>query len=259
MLDAAHDMVSEAGGLSVSLDRLALDDVCARSGVSRSSAYRAWSSKDEFNLDVLRDLAGPSWQGTAAFDKETIEHASAIVAENLAALSTPAGRWGLVREVVRVAAKRNFIAVGQSTEWRTYVALTATLITFAREDDSVRREVQAALRSSELKFIGMMASFYDDMSVILGFKLRSPHTSWETLAAMGAAVIEGLALRQIIAPDIVNAEVSLEEDSGLKEWSLASLGFMAIVDTLVELDEDYDPQAALAEYLKRLSSRPREV
>ena len=255
MLDAAHEMVSEAGGLSVSLDRLALDDVCARSGVSRSTAYRVWSSKDEFNLDVLRDLAGPSWQGTAAFDKQTIELASAIVAENLASLSTPAGRWTLVREVVRVAAKRNFDAAGQSTEWRTYVALTATLITLERENDAVRQEVQEALRASEIKFTGMMASFYDDLSVILGIKLRPPHTSWETLAAMGASFIEGLALRQMIAPDIVDAIVNITDKDATEEWSLAALGFMAIVDTLVELDDDYDPQAALAAYLKRLSSR----
>jgi AcrR family transcriptional regulator len=62
----------------VSVDHLALDEVIKEAGVARTSVYREWRTKDEFYLDLLCDMAGPSWQGTAAFDEETIKLARGI-------------------------------------------------------------------------------------------------------------------------------------------------------------------------------------
>ena len=256
LIHAAQQMVTETGGLRVSLDPLNLDDVCRRAGVSRSSAYRIWASRDAFYQDVLRELAGPSWAGTAAFDQETIELAGSIVAANLDKLSTEAQRRTLLREVVRAAAGRNFEAIKDSTDWRTYVALTATLMTLGQENHQVRDEVQTALSTSESTFIGKMATFYEDMAGVLGVRMKVQGADWSTLAAVGAAVVEGLALRQIISPEVVDTPVIVDEPDGPKEWSVAALGFMAIVETWTELDPAYEPTSALSEYIRRLSMRP---
>src|SRR3990167_4729480 len=72
MLEAAS-LVAEAGGLTVSLEHLSLEDIITRAGVSRSAVYRLWPYKDAFFIKLLRDLAGPKWHGTAAFDQETID------------------------------------------------------------------------------------------------------------------------------------------------------------------------------------------
>lgn len=250
MLDAAQDMLEEVGGLTVSLEHLRLEEVIARAGVARSSVYRTWPNRDDFYVDLLCELAGPSWQGTAAFDQKTINLASSIVAERLHLLPTAEGRRQVMRETVRRGAEQNFKAVVASAQWRTYVAITATLLAWP-EDNQVRQRVQRSLGAAESKFINMMATFYEDMSIILGFRLREPYTTYTTLAATGAAVVEGLGLRQMIAPEAVNTTFTLPGPEGPEEWTLPALGFMAILDEIVEPDPDYNFNDALAAYFKR--------
>lgn len=256
MLDAAREIVDEGGGLTVSLERFGFEEVARRAGVSRSTAYRAWGSKDQFDLELLRDLIGPNWHGTGAFDQKTMELASQTVAENLDMLKTVEGRRQLLLELIRVGAKRNFDTITASTQWRNYVALTATVISTGRNRPEFRDDLRQTLGDSETHYVGVMASFYADLSVILGFRLKRPHTEFTRLASMGAAIAEGLALRQIIAPEFVEQTVVIDHGDGPKEWSLPALGFLAVLEQLVEMTPDYDPEGALIEYLKRVSSRP---
>src|SRR5689334_20987803 len=96
MLDAAQSLVEETG-LTVSLEHLSFEEVIQRARVSRSAAYRLWPYKDEFFVDLLCDLAGPSWQGTAAFDKETILLVEELVTKNFDRVATAEGRRWLIR------------------------------------------------------------------------------------------------------------------------------------------------------------------
>lgn len=248
MLAAAERLVGEARGLRVSLDHLGFEQVIETAEVARSSAYRVWGSKEDFYIELLCHLAGPSWQGTAAFDQETVNLASEIVAADLERLRSEDGRRFLIREAVRRAALKNFETVTRSPQWHTYVTLTATVISLPSPD---RTRVLAALQSAEATFIGKMAEFYENMSVILGFKLRAPFESFHILAAVGAAVVEGLSLRQIIAPDLVERHFYLPGPEGDEDWSLPALGFMAILDSMIELDPEYSFERALSEYLTR--------
>ena len=69
-------------------------------------------------------------------------------------------------------------------------------------DDPVLREaVQTALTEAEYAFVRRMATFYEDIALMLGLRVRPPFTSFETLAMLGAAVLEGRGLRQIALPD----------------------------------------------------------
>lgn len=256
MLDAAQRLVEEDGGLTVSLENLGMDRVIKEAGVSRTSVYREWPNKEAFYVDLLCDMAGPGWQGTAAFDAETMELARNIVAEHLDSLQTAEGRERLLHEVIRVAAKRNFDAITASTQWRTYVALTATAL--GLPDPEARGRVQAGLQSAEHYFLRNMTQFYDDMATLLGYKLRPFVDDYEIVAAVGGSIVEGLALRQMLVPDIIARPVIMPDVDGDKEWHLAALAFLQLILGMIEPDPDYDPSTALVSYLKRLSGRERQ-
>ena len=255
MLDAAQRLVEQDGGLTVSLENLGMDRVIKEAGVSRTSVYREWANKEAFNLDLFCDLAGPSWQGTAAFDDETIELARNMVAENLDELATAEGRERLIRRVIRVAAKRNFDAITASTQWRTYVALTATALTLP--EDRSRERVQEALQAAESHFLGNMSRFYDDMATVLGYQLQAHVESWETVAAVGGSIVEGLALRQILVPDVITRPIQMPTADGAEEWHLAAVAFLHLIMGMIEPNPSYDPDSALVDYLKRLAGRER--
>jgi AcrR family transcriptional regulator len=262
MLDAAQRLVEREGGLSVSVEHLTLDKVIKEAGASRTSVYRIWSNKDEFNLDLLCDLAGPSWQGTAAFDEATIKLARDIVAERMADLVTAEGRRRVLLEAIRRAALQNYNAVVKSTQWRTYVALTATVLSMSPLEIEAREKVLTALQEAEEVFVRRMARFYEDMGVILGLQLKPHVESYETIAAVGASVVEGLGLRQLLTSSVVNQPLSIEDDTGTtQEWHLAAVGFLGVFDQLVEpiLEEEYSFPDALSSYLKRLSEREAEL
>lgn len=107
-----------------------------------------------------------------------------------------------------------------------------------------------------------MAGFYDDMAIILGLRLKPHVASYETLAAAGASVVEGLGLRQMLTNAVVNQPLHIKDESGEnKEWHLAAVGFLGVFDQLVEPipDNEYSYPDVLARYLKRLAEREREL
>jgi hypothetical protein len=79
--------------------------------------------------------------------------------------------------------------------------------------------------------------------------------SYETLAAVGASVVEGLALRQVLVPEVVNKPIIIEGPDGPEEWHLAALGFFGVLEQSIEPDPDYDFSIALSTYLKQLAER----
>ncbi len=106
-----------------------------------------------------------------------------------------------------------------------------------------------------------MAEFYQLMGDGLGLRLRSPAYSYTHLAVATAALVEGLALGQILAEaqhgnpgsrTHQHQNLDLEQlsssplpgpgiDGKSAVWSLAALAFAGILDTFVEPDPDYSP------------------
>jgi AcrR family transcriptional regulator len=239
-------LIGQQGGLTVSLEHVNLEVIIAAAGVPRSSAHRRWPTKDEFVVDFLCDVAGPHWAGTAAFDPETIRVAVRTAQENAELLGSAPdaatlarNRRKLLREVVRVAARQNFNAILSSSEWRTYVALTATVVSMS--DTAAQARIQQNLRLSENTFIDRMTTFYSNMASFLAFKPRSPYT-FRHLAAAGAAIVEGLALRHLLGIEVVDAPLHLpDDDGGGTEWALAAAGFLAVLDSMTEMDTESPP------------------
>lgn len=257
MYRAAQRMVYEMG-VTISLEDLGFEDVIRAADVPRSSAYRLWPYKGDFVTDLLTYLAGPNWLGTAAFDNETVELSYRTVADNLDRLDTPQGRRSVLQEAVRLAAAQNFRAIVESNEFHIYVALVATAR--SARSDFARRNVTAALATSEIEFIRRMTGFYEDMMKVLGLRLRDPALGPQHLATAGAAVVEGLALRKILLEcalalpsesltseqkehvsklaSYINVQIPGPGLHGTAEWSLPALAFLGILDALVEPDPD---------------------
>jgi AcrR family transcriptional regulator len=251
MLDAASGALSEAG-LTVSLEHLSYEAVIQRAEVSRSAAYRIWATKEDFFDDLICELAGPKWQGTAAFDQETIDIAVSTVASRADQLSDPQGRLDALAEACRIGAERNFQALAALPQWRTYVALNATVLSMPESE--LKRRVQARLRESEAMFLANMAEFYRRMAAYLGYRLRAPFEGdFMVLAAVGAAVVEGLGLRRIVSPDIVAKTYRMAAfgSSVVADWSVPAIGFTSVLISMVEPDPTFD-SSAIAELRESL-------
>lgn len=187
------------------------------------------------------------WEGTAAFDEETIEVVRAVVYQRQAELDTPEGRRAVLREAVRQGAQRNFVAVLTSPHWRTYVALNATVNSIP--DPDTKAELHATLCEAEKDFIAKMVVFYKGMGSVLGMRPRAP-LRYEHFAAAGAAIIERLVLRHALNPELVVENLDVPGPDGEPEpWCLAALGFLGITESMLEQDPDFpdelpaDPEA----------------
>lgn len=244
MLDAALAMVEETG-LTVSLAHLSFEEVVHRADVARSASYRVWRTKEAFFDELLLQLAGPHWQGTGAFDPETLELAWVTVARRSDELATEEGRRAAMLEAARVGAQRNFEAMSSRPDWHAFVAISATVLTLP--DGDFKRALQAALQESEARFLTAMAAFYERIMTVLGLRLRPEFgTDLRLLAAVGAAVVEGLGLRRIAAPEVVAQVYSgaLFGAPSVERWTVPSIGYAAIVVSMLEFDPDFDVDAA---------------
>jgi hypothetical protein len=162
-----------------------------------------------------------------------------------------------VLEATRQAVLQNFRAIFTSQEWHIYIALVVTA--HSTRDLAARARIEDALADSEAQFLTTMADFYQLMGEALGFRLRNPEYSFQHLAAAGAALVEGLALRQILAETQRNSPTSRKRqqrdidldglissplpgpgmDGEPADWSLAAIAFLGIIDAFVEPDPDF--------------------
>lgn len=250
MFEAARKLVY-AQGVQISLEELSFERVIALAGVPRSSAYRLWPYKGDFVQDLLCDLAGPNWLGTAAFDQETIDAAKRVVSDHADKLRSQEGRREVLLEAVRVGVARNFRAIMESNEWHIYVALNASM--GSTGDDESRLRIAAALQHSEMTFIDRMSDFYSQMLAALGLRFRNEAYTVRHLAMAGASVVEGLALRRLLVKavdeakrppvvpehgwtlgDVLDPPLPGPGDDTAEDWSLAAIAFLGIVDIMSE-------------------------
>lgn len=237
MLDAAMAMI-DATGLTVSLDHLSFEDIIRDADVSRSAAYRRWPHKDLFFSDLVKELAEaaiPSPSDNAAI--EALVHDT--VREHPDWLRTPDRRRALLVELIRRAAELDFDTLYGSPQWRTYLALHATFMSLA--DGALRDEVQQILARSQDGFISRVATAWEVLARLFGFTPR-PDTgaSFETLATLASALVRGLVIMSLSAPQLAESRHStMPFGAGTKEeWSLSALGLAGLAASFFEADDE---------------------
>lgn len=232
-LTTALSMLTQSG-LTVSLEHLSIEDLIRTAGLPRSTFYRLWPAKERFFADLLVELATSSESHDAMFYPGTQVAANDVITANQHLLVSHEGRVAVLREAVRVAGRMNFEHFSESVGWRTHVTLVTSASSLADED--TRSRLVQALQQTENMFIARTAEFYGAALSGLGFSFL-PGASAELLAGLGAAVVEGLAQRRLVNPDLADTIITKPGlDGELVEWHPAALGFWGILEGLVDLE-----------------------
>lgn len=181
-------------GLTVSLEHLSLEQIIKQSGVSRATAYRHWPAKADFLADVL--AAAVSRTRLEAESEDEIAALLSLLEQRRSWLSSEQGRRDLFVEGLRMATIADHRRVAQSRQWRTLLALHATIASLS--DEAVRAEVSAALAGVERDFTRRRAEVYQRLLRLVGYRLRPPLSGWQGLLLLSdgqGALMTGLVVR----------------------------------------------------------------
>ncbi|NMO00150.1 TetR/AcrR family transcriptional regulator [Gordonia sp. TBRC 11910] len=231
MLDAALAMVADAGGLTVSLAHLNMEEIIRTAGVPRSSVYREWDTKEDFYVELMIALTAPDPAQSAGFDAETMRLANSVISDNTHRLTCEEGRRAVLYEAIRVGAKRNYQALSGSLKYQTITALVAALPAFEHQQ---RAQITAAMNTTERFFTGRMEMFYKSLLPRVGFRMKPGLTELQ-LATAGASIIEGMARRNSTTPERVNTPVRYPGiDGEIVDWHLAALTLVGVIEFMLE-------------------------
>lgn len=237
MLRAGVAQVTRAG-LTVSLAHLSYEDVIREAEVPRSTGYRAWSSKEAYFDDLLVELAGEAWAGTAAFGPDMLDLGLQVLMAHIDELGSAAGRRAAWIDIARVTGRANFEAMAHRQEWRTYVALQATLLSLP--EGGLRERVEDALRRSQDAFNRRISDRYAFLARVAGLRVRPEVGQGGTsIGVLTAAIVEGMALRRSVSP-VVGSTFRCDTFGDGLEWTPAALAVTALIDALTEADPDFD-------------------
>lgn len=250
MLDAALATVGDRG-MTLGFPDLQMDEVIAAAGVSRSSVYRLWKSKDAFIGELLNEAA-------AAFadrlsDDRALRTAIELVASRPDLHSTEEGRRRLILELIRVVLEQNYYSTIDSAAWQSFLATSAALL--ADDGSESLRRVAETLRRGSDGFVEGMAAFHEAMARLLGFKLRDDFVGGFTLyTVLGSSMVEGLAVRHLSNPAVTDnfymGPPTITDEP--TEWAPSAIGFLAIYDKFLISDPDFDP-STIDGFLRELS------
>jgi AcrR family transcriptional regulator len=233
MLEAAVAMVSRAG-LTVSLEHISFEDVIRDAGVSRSAVYRRWPYKDLFFCDLVKELAQ---KATPTIVSEELGLIKRVAAEHTDWLETQELRHRLVVELVRRLSELDFQTLYGSPEWRTYLALHATFLSIA--DQELRDQVQVALARSEHDHIARVASAWQRLTSLIGYRLRPElGFTFETAATLVDSAMRGLVITSLSTPEVATYRAMARPlgAASTDEWSLPGLALASMALAFLEPD-----------------------
>ncbi len=246
MLLAASRHV-ESVGLSLGIDDTLLAKLSREAGVGPNDFAKIWSSADEFLTDLFCELANQAQIDRA--DTETLLTTWQYLSMRSDDLRSIGGRRSVLIDVIRTAAEYNFEAVTGSNKWRTYAALSTTIMSWPEGEPRTR--VLDALRASELSFVDTMDGFYRNVLPTIGYHLKPAfNDDYQPFVVATASVIEGLGIVRSTVPTLVDTHFEVPGNDGPETWSVASLAFIGVVDAFIEPDPDFVPDEAIS----RLSS-----
>ena len=226
MLAAGKAYVDQEG-LSLSLEHLSMEDLIREAGVSRTSSYRRWPTKDRFAADLMLHLAR-----SAALTDDLTGYVDAVRTLDptlLAGLATGQGRRTLIVEAMRVITQADFEGSLASTSWRSYVVLRAAH--GGLPDGDLRRQVAVALGETERGFLTSRAAALATSADLMGYRLRDPETTgWDDLAQLLSAQFTGLLIQAYSDEDAV-LRTTMRRAFGSRvesPWCAATLGPAAL-------------------------------
>ena len=242
MLDTAKSMIADAGGLTVSLAHLSMEEIIRAAGVPRSSVYREWAAREDFYVDLMVELSVDDGPADKVFDQATLDTAFAVLDSLSERLRDPQARWPVAREMIRRAVARNVEAVTVSPAWRTVASMTAMMTSL---DETGQRVVRDAISRVEGQQLTAIVAFLAGVIPRLGMRMKRGFTV-EQLAVCASSVVSGMVRRSLSSPEVVSTTVPYPGAEEVDvEWPLTGLAYLAIVEFMVEIDPDWAPRGTV--------------
>lgn len=236
MLDAGVKYVTRQG-LSLSLEHLSMEDLIKEAGVSRTSSYRRWPTKDHFAADLLLRLATAAEMGE---DLSPLVGAMGTLSADLFDdLASEQGRRDLVVEVLRAIMSADFHAMLDSPQSRTFIVLRAAHI--GLPDGDVRSRVAEIIRHTEQDFARTRAVAFELLSRFIGYRLRQPDAiGWHQLSVAIGSQATGTLIRAYADRDGVTGTRLLRPFGSSRDadWSSATLASVGMFLDATEPDPD---------------------
>lgn len=250
MLQVAVDYIRQEG-LTVSLDHLSYELIIQAAAVPRSAAYRLWKKKEDFFADLLQVVAAGRWSGTAVFDQEVVRAALEAALVYSAELDTPEGRKRALLNAARVGIQHEFEHLRSSTDWQTYVSLSATVMSLP--DSELKSTLLDNIADSEREHTVRAAEFYATLGRLAGFRIKGEFGGdFCVMASVVTSVVEGFALRSLGTPHLHSRQYILNafELGRDVDWSMPALACISAIELLLEEDPEYKPVPDLMALVK---------
>ncbi|MBL3698223.1 hypothetical protein [Leucobacter luti] len=260
----------EAVGLSLGINAALVEQLAREAGVTTRQFAQVWASAEAFLADLFCELANQARIDRA--DTQTLLTTWQYLGMRVDDLHSPKGRRGVLIDVIRTAAEYNFDVVTASSKWRTYAALSTTILSWP--EGEARDRVLEALRASELSFVETMESFYRNVLPTVGYRLKPVfHNDYQPFVIAAASVIEGLGIVRATVPALVEAHFEFPADDGehsggdataeagaaTETWSVAALSFIGVVDAFIEPDPEFVPEDAIARLVGGVDVTPQAL
>lgn len=234
ILGTAVAMLTESGGLTVSMAHLNMEELIRIADVPRSSVYRAWGSKEAFHVELMERMVLPGPEGSYADD--VVRVARAVLEQHRELLGTPQGRRTVLAELIRCTVTHSFHGAARSLAWRSFTALALAVPTF---DEGDQERILAALARSHARVIDRVAEMYAEALPKLGMRVKAGFDI-RTCIATGSSAMDGLIRLSLTDPDTVASRTVRAGPNGEPvEWELPAVAFMAILDAMVEPDPEF--------------------
>jgi len=197
LLEAGRDHLYE-NPLGEPLDHVRITDIVDRLGLSIGAVYHYWDSQDDYRDDLLELLLSP--------EQLPAVHAAGD-AVGAAVEKDPA-----FEELVRTAAVISFEGLSATAERER---LTWALMAY--EDAEIDQRLGAQSREVSQRWADLFAAYFPRY----GLEPRPPFT-YESLAVVLMAMVQGLHMRRTIDPGTVEGEL----EAGWDLFASAALAFI---------------------------------
>lgn len=234
ILGTAVAMLTESGGLTVSIAHLNMEELIRIADVPRSSVYRSWGSKEAFYVELMERMVTPGPEGSYADD--VVRTARRVMEQYQDRQGTPQGRRSILEEIVRCTVTQSFHGAARSLAWRSFTALTVAVPTLADED---QQRILAALAASHAAIMDQVAEMYAEILPRLGMRVKDGFDV-RTVIVTGSSTMDGLIRLSFTDPaTVASAILKPGLDGEPVEWGLPAVAFLAIFDAMVEPDPEF--------------------